>query len=142
MRSVFDAQTDPAGVYTEWKANAIGRNAKTVREFLEKNWTAETVATEAGAVKLAVKALLEVVQLGGKNLEVKAVAATFNVKRTSKISKFCYPQVAVMRVPENDQKGKNLMVMLPVDEVEKYVTEIEEEKEKEAAAKRPAEKSE
>ena len=47
-----------------------------------------------------------------------------------------------MRVPENDQKGKNLMVMLPVDEVEKYVTEIEEEKEKEAAAKRPAEKSE
>ena len=73
MRSVFDAQTDPAGVYTEWKANAIGRNAKTVREFLEKNWTAETVATEAGAVKLAVKALLEVVQLGGKNLEVKAV---------------------------------------------------------------------
>merc|ERR1712228_923741 len=32
-------QTDPAGVYTEWKANAIGRNAKTVREFLEKNWT-------------------------------------------------------------------------------------------------------
>ena len=88
MRSVFDAQTDPAGVYTEWKANAIGRNAKTVREFLEKNWTAETVATEAGAVKLAVKALLEVVQLGGKNLEVKAVAATFNEKRTSKICNF------------------------------------------------------
>merc|ERR1711893_494613 len=112
-------QTDPAGVYAEWKANAIGRNAKTVREFLEKNWTAEAVDTEEGATKLAVKALLEVVQLGGKNLEV-----------------------AVMRVPDNDQKGKNLMVMLPVDEVEKYVTEIEEEKEKEAAAKRPAEKSE
>jgi len=110
-------QTDPAGVYTEWKANAIGRNAKTVREFLEKNWTAETVADEAGAVKIAVKALLEVVQLGGKNLEV-----------------------AVMRKAK-DKKEESRMVMLPVEQVEKYVTEIEEEKEKEAAAKRPAEKS-
>merc|ERR1712076_261378 len=110
-------QTDPAGVYTEWKANAIGRNAKTVREFLEKNWTAETVADEAGAVKIAVKAPLEVVQLGGKNLEV-----------------------AVMRKAK-DKKEESRMVMLPVEQVEKYVTEIEEEKEKEAAAKRPAEKS-
>ena len=63
-------------MYTEWKANAIGRNAKTVREFLEKNWTAETVADEAGAVKIAVKALLEVVQLGGKNLEVRTFKQT------------------------------------------------------------------
>merc|ERR1711879_480486 len=101
-------QTDPAGVYTEWKANAIGRNAKTVREFLEKNWTAETVADEAGAVKIAVKALLEVVQLGGKNLEV-----------------------AVMRKAK-DSKEESRMVMLPVEE---YVAEIEEEKEKEAADK-------
>jgi len=101
-------QTDPAGVYAEWKANAIGRNAKTVREFLEKNWTAEAVETEEGATKLAVKALLEVVQLGGKNLEV-----------------------AVMRKGD-DPKA---MHMLPVKTIEKYVAEIEEEKEKEAADK-------
>lgn len=100
-------QTDPAGVYTEWKANAIGRNAKTVREFLEKNYQAENVSDEKGTIKLAVKALLEVVQLGGKNLEV-----------------------AVMRKTDTPME----MVMLPVDEIEKYVAEIEEEKEKEAAA--------
>ena len=98
-------QTDPAGVYAEWKANAIGRNAKTVREFLEKNWTSEAVETEVGAIKLAVKALLEVVQLGGKNLEL-----------------------AVMRKGDDPRK----MHMLPVETVEKYVKEIEEEKEKEA----------
>jgi 20S proteasome subunit alpha 4 len=99
-------QTDPAGVYTEWTANAIGRNSKTVREFLEKNMTQELVQTEQGTIKLAVKALLEVVQLGGKNLEI-----------------------AVM------SRGSP-MRMLALEEIEKFVAEIEEEKEKEAAAKR------
>ena len=48
-------QTDPSGTYHEWKANAIGRNAKTVREFLEKNYSPENVASEALTVKLAIK---------------------------------------------------------------------------------------
>ena len=51
-------QTDPAGTYAEWKANAIGRSAKTVREFLEKNYSND--ATENDTIKLAIKALLEV----------------------------------------------------------------------------------
>lgn len=51
--------TDPAGTYSSWKANAIGgRNEKAVTEFLEKNWVATLSQDEA--VKLAVKALLEV----------------------------------------------------------------------------------
>ena len=99
-------QTDPAGVYTEWKANAIGRNAKTVREFLEKSFPNEGLETEHDTIKLAVKALLEVVQLGGKNLEI-----------------------AVM------SKGK-AMRMMNLEEIETYVKEIEEEKEKEAAQKK------
>lgn len=61
-------QTDPSGVYHEWKANATGRSAKTVREYLEKNYSEELVESNESTIKLAIKALLEVVQ--GKNLEV------------------------------------------------------------------------
>lgn len=61
--------TDPAGTYSAWKANAIGgRNEKAVQEFLEKNWTASLA--ENDAVRLTIKALLEVVDSGSKNMEV------------------------------------------------------------------------
>ena len=62
-------QTDPAGTYSEWKANAVGgKSSKNMREFLEKNCT-ETL-DEATAIKLCVKALLEVVDSGAKNMEI------------------------------------------------------------------------
>lgn len=60
-------QTDPSGTFSAWKANATGRNSNSVREFLEKNYT-ETSGSET--VKLAVRALLEVVESGGKNIEI------------------------------------------------------------------------
>jgi len=60
-------QTDPSGTFSAWKANATGRNSNSVREFLEKNYT-ETSGKET--VKLAVRALLEVVESGGKNIEI------------------------------------------------------------------------
>jgi 20S proteasome subunit alpha 4 len=41
-----------------------------VREFLEKNYSTEPDTSEHDTIKLAIKALLEVVQQGGKNLEV------------------------------------------------------------------------
>ncbi|XP_048405937.1 proteasome subunit alpha type-7 [Stegostoma tigrinum] len=100
-------QTDPSGTYHEWKANAIGRSAKTVREFLEKNYTEEVTATDSGTIKLAIKALLEVVQSGGKHIEL-----------------------AVM-------KHEQLLRILNPEEIENYVSEIEKEKEEAEKKKAP-----
>lgn len=99
-------QTEPSGIYYEWKANATGRAAETVREFLEKYYSAQEVQTEEGAVKLAIKALLEVVQSGKKNLEI-----------------------AVMK---KDQP----LQMLDPETIEKYVDIIEKEKAEEAEKKK------
>eukprot|EP01103_Thecamoeba_quadrilineata_P001849 TRINITY_DN11708_c0_g1_i1.p1 TRINITY_DN11708_c0_g1~~TRINITY_DN11708_c0_g1_i1.p1 ORF type:complete len:250 (-),score=47.77 TRINITY_DN11708_c0_g1_i1:151-900(-) len=63
-------QTDPSGTYFAWKANATGRNSKTVNEFLEKNYTDELASSQDETIKLAVKALMEVVESGGKNIEI------------------------------------------------------------------------
>ncbi|KAJ1961325.1 Proteasome subunit alpha type-4 [Dispira parvispora] len=71
-------QTDPSGIYYAWKANAIGRNAKIVREFLEKNHQDDMNKDES--VKLTVKALLEVVQTGAKNIEVVVMTADQGAK--------------------------------------------------------------
>ncbi|KAK2188960.1 hypothetical protein NP493_119g08022 [Ridgeia piscesae] len=100
-------QTDPSGTYHAWKANAIGRSAKTVREFLEKYYQDDLVKSERETIKLALKALLEVVQSGSKNMEV-----------------------AIMR------RNKPLK-MMTVDELEEYIKEIEKEKEEEAEKKKP-----
>jgi len=63
-------QTDPSGTYSEWTANAIGRNSKTVVEFLEKHHNNPETTNEKAAVRLAITALLEVVESGAKNIEV------------------------------------------------------------------------
>lgn len=63
-------QTDPSGTYSAWKANAIGRNSKTVREYLEKNWV-ETGGRDT--LKLAVRALTEVVEGSSANIELAVV---------------------------------------------------------------------
>merc|ERR1712093_268056 len=60
--------TEPSGIFSSWKANAIGRLSKTVREFLEKNYKED--ASTADTIKIAVKSLLEVVQTGAKNIDM------------------------------------------------------------------------
>lgn len=66
--------TEPSGIHSEWRACAIGKGSKSVREFLEKQLpnAASTVAleTEDAAIAVAVKALLEVVQSGAASMEV------------------------------------------------------------------------
>ncbi|BFZ53287.1 Proteasome subunit alpha type-4 [Savitreella phatthalungensis] len=64
--------TEPAGIYSAWRANAIGKSSKTVREYLERHWTQDLSRDDA--IKLAVQALLEVVQTGAKNIEVCVLA--------------------------------------------------------------------
>jgi len=97
-------QTDPSGTFSEWKANAIGRNSKSCLEFLEKNYgDIDTKGDEAAAIKLTVQSLLEVVESGSKNIEV-----------------------AVMR-------PKVGLTLIPDEQVEKLVKDLLEEKEKKAA---------
>ena len=65
-------QTDPAGTYSSWKAQVIGgRNVKSLREFVEKNY--EDSMDEESCIKLAVQVLLEVVDSGAKNMEICVV---------------------------------------------------------------------
>lgn len=62
-------QTDPAGTHSRWKAQVIGgRSAKSLREFLEKQYTSDMTQTQC--LRLAVQALLEVVDSGAKTMEV------------------------------------------------------------------------
>jgi 20S proteasome subunit alpha 4 len=90
--------TDPSGTFAAWKANATGRNSKTVREYLEKNYDDETLTSNEEALKLAVKSLMEVVESGAKNIEVAVV-----------------------------ERGKELRI-LEDSEVEALVKQIEDEK--------------
>jgi len=97
-------QTEPSGIYSAWKANAIGRSSKTVREFLERNYKEDMDREET--IRLTVKSLLEVVQTGAKNIEIAIMAA-----------------------------GKKVE-MMPDDQIETYVKDIDQEKQEEAARKK------
>eukprot|EP00825_Cyclidium_porcatum_P022089 TRINITY_DN2441_c0_g1_i1.p2 TRINITY_DN2441_c0_g1~~TRINITY_DN2441_c0_g1_i1.p2 ORF type:complete len:166 (-),score=36.96 TRINITY_DN2441_c0_g1_i1:334-831(-) len=61
-------QTDPSGSCSEWKANSLGRNSKQVQEYLEKNYKDDMSIEQT--LKVACKALLDVVESGSKNIEL------------------------------------------------------------------------
>lgn len=106
-------QTDPSGTFSAWKADTCGRNSKTVREFLEKYYPLPTSDSEIvqppdeeRSIKLAIRALLEVVESGSKNVEVALL------------------------------KFKEPFHFLDDDQVQKYVDIVEEEKRQEEEAKK------
>ena len=61
-------QTEPSGIFSAWKANAIGRSSKTVRDLLEKTYQSDL--DREATIKLVIKSLLEVVQTGARNIEI------------------------------------------------------------------------
>ena len=63
--------TDPSGSFSEWKAQSCGRNSKQVCEFMEKHYK-DDLSQEEG-LKLVVKALLDVVESGNKNIELMVI---------------------------------------------------------------------
>jgi 20S proteasome subunit alpha 4 len=73
-------QTDPSGACSEWRATALGKSGKQVKDYLEKNW-AEGL-TEEAALKLTAKvhtksnnqSLMDVVESGNKNIELCVVS--------------------------------------------------------------------
>merc|ERR1712168_1737108 len=92
-------------------STAVGVRGKDIVVLGVENYSAEAVETQAGAIKLAIKALLEVVQSGSKSVELGVMEC---------------------------EKG---LRMLEPEVIDKYIAEIEKEKEEEAEKKKPKPKS-
>lgn len=97
-------QTDPSGVYHEWKANAIGRSGQTVREYLEKTFKDIDATNDEAVIKLALRALLEVVQ--GKNLEVAIMKKGQSLKLLSEADLSNYVTTIEKEKEEEAEKKK------------------------------------
>lgn len=65
--------TDPAGTYAAWKANAIGHNDKSLREYLESHYS--DGMDEEAAIKLVVETLMEVVEPSSKSMAITVCRA-------------------------------------------------------------------
>lgn len=118
------ARSTPCSSANPAQACAIGRASKTVREFLEKNYTEEL--DRAATIKLAIKSLLEVVQTGAKNIEI-SVMESYGVVKVG-VVKGRYARA--MGLPADPLQS------LEQTEIEAIVAEIEAEKEAEAERKR------
>jgi 20S proteasome subunit alpha 4 len=69
--------TEPSGAMSQWKANAIGKKSKELREFLEEKFGEGL--NEAQAIRLGIETLLEVVE-SEKSIELCVIRGD-NVSR-------------------------------------------------------------
>ena len=99
-------QTEPSGAYNEWKANAIGRNASNLREFLEKKW--EEGMDDEKATRLSIETLLEVVESSG-NIEICIMRAGNKVEMMDqeKLDGICAAITKEKEAAEEAKKNKN-----------------------------------
>lgn len=95
--------TEPSGIHTEWRACAIGRSDKVIKDFLEKAYfeiekkdihlniegNESTISLEA-SLKLAVRALLEVVQTGSSSMEIAYMTESDAKTPSSPVTKIRY----------------------------------------------------
>lgn len=89
--------TDPSGAYNSWKANATGKNGKSIREFLEKNYVENMNQDEC--VKLTIRSLNQYVENGAKSMEI------YVIKKDG-----------VLNIPEDEIQ--NIITQLPNDHEE------------------------
>jgi 20S proteasome subunit alpha 4 len=110
--------TEPSGIHSEWRATAIGKSSKTVREFLEKYHTSHQTSPgtvddsfeqlgREETIKMAVKALLEVVQSGASSMEI-AVMTKDNKLRTLEQAEIqsIIEEIEKEKVAEGDQASR------------------------------------
>ena len=130
--------TDPAGTYSEWKANAIGRSSKTVREFLEKNYKPENQNT--GKTEINHYFILILLQdPEHKILRNQTIWIQYLDDACLKLA--CQ---ALLEVVQSSSKNIELALMrsnspleiVPLERVTKLVEEIEAEKAAEAEKKK------
>ena len=99
-------QTDPSGTYLAWKANAIGRSSKIIREYLEQNYKEEDVQTEDQCMKMAIRALLEVVQASGKNLELAVLGVGKEIRNLDRDALDALVKAIEVEKQEEQEKKK------------------------------------
>lgn len=107
-------QSDPSGTYSEWTANAIGRNHKTVVEYLEKHHTAPDTTSEQDAIRLTLRALLEVVDVSGQQIELAVVRygkgmEFVSSEQVQEVTKEIVAQIEAEKV-NKDKKGADRKV--------------------------------
>jgi len=134
-------QTDPSGIYTEWHANAVGRNSKSVKEFLEKHYPGirrirgeeDEEEPEAEIEAAAVRAARDVMDLQGASVDDLTDEATIRLVVRALMEVVESPkniEVAYLKRSKPLASVEENVIEAIVDEVEKEKKAAEERKKK------------